>query len=88
MAKLRLGLMGYRFKVDDLWVSYQTAYGKSFRVPKADIESITLDEGHRGRNKLRLVGKGTVLAEIELPKKWAQKAQAFIYMELRHAGPE
>ena len=34
------------------------------------------------------IGKGTVLAEIELPKKWAQKAQAFIYMELRHAGPE
>ena len=82
MAKLSFGLFGYRFNTDDRWLSYKSAYGKSFRVRKADIESVSLDEGGRGKSKLRINGRGTVLAEIELPRPWAEKTQEFIYREI------
>lgn len=82
MARLNFGMFGYRFKADDNWISYKTAYGKSFRVLKSDIDSVSVAEGKRGRGKLRLMGHGTVLAEVELPKHWAQKAQEFVLKEI------
>lgn len=82
MAKLNFALGGYRFKTDDRWLSYQSAYGKSFRVLKSDIDSVSVDEHKHGKNKLQIIGKGTVLADVVLPKKWTEKAQDFIYDEI------
>lgn len=82
MAKLNFGLMGYRFKTDDTWLNYQTAYGKSARVLKSDIQSVSLAEGKRGRATIQINGSGTTLASIELPQKWAQKAQEFILRDI------
>lgn len=82
MASIKFGLFGYRFKTDDNWLYYKSAYGKSFKVLKADIDSVSLNEAGRGKNKLQINGNGTVLANVELPKAWCQKAQEFIYREI------
>lgn len=80
---LSFGMGGYRFKSDEQFISYQSAYGKSFRVAKADIESVSLDKGGMGKNKVKINGRGTLLAEVEMPKPWAEKVQVFITEEIR-----
>ena len=80
---LSFALGGYKFTSNEQFISYQSAYGKSFRVVKADVESVSLDKGGFGKNKIKINGKGTLLAEVELSKPWAEKAQAFIMEEIR-----
>lgn len=80
--KKRLWFMGYTFVIDDNFVSYNSPYGKSFRVYKKDIETISLDSAGSGKVKVKLNGKGTLLAEVEIPKGWGEKAQEFIYENL------
>ena len=80
---LSFALGGYKFKVDDRYISYQSVYGKSFRVLKSDVETVSLDKGGAGKNIIRLNGKGTLLAEVELPKDWSEKAQDFILDEIK-----
>ena len=82
MGKLNFGLMGYRFNTDKNWLSYKSIYGKSFRVLLADIESASVTEGGRGKARLLVNGKGTTLAEVELPRPWANKAQEFVLKEI------
>lgn len=84
--KLSFALGGYKFKSDDTFLSYQSAYGKSFRVLKKDIVGVSLDTGSLGRNKIKINGQGTLLAEVELPKHWAEKAQDFILHEIESSG--
>jgi len=80
---LSFALGGYKFKADDNYITYKSAYGKSFRVVKSDIESVSLDLKSAGKCIVKLVGKGTILAEVELPKNWAEKAQDFILSEIK-----
>jgi len=79
--KLSFALGGYKFTANDEYVSYQSIYGKSFRVLRKDIESVSLDKGGMGKNIIKVNGRGTVLAEIELPKPWSEQAQDFIRKE-------
>lgn len=80
--KLSFGLGGYTFTIDDKYVSYKSIYGKFFRVIKKDIKGISLDEGGRGKYIIKVNGDGLVLAQVEMPKKWAEKAQEFIIEEV------
>lgn len=80
--KLSFGFGGYVFTIDDQYVSYRSIYGKFFRVLKKDIESISLDSAGMGKNIFKINGKGTVLAQVEIPKIWAEKAQSFILNEV------
>jgi hypothetical protein len=80
---LSFGVGGYTFKSDEHFISYQSIYGKSFRVAKSDVESVSLDKGGMGKNKIKINGKGTLLAEIEMPKPWAEKVQTFITEEIQ-----
>lgn len=82
VKKLTFGLYGYTLTADDKYISYKSIYGKSFRVLKSDIESVSLDQGGAGKNIVRLNGKGTALASLELPRPWAEKAQEFIQDEI------
>lgn len=79
---LSFGMGGYKFTSDENFISYQSAYGKSFRVVKSDIEAVSLDKGGMGKNKIKINGRGALLAEVELPKNWAEKAQEFILTEM------
>lgn len=79
---LSFALGGYKFTSDNQFLRYQSAYGKSFRVNKIDIDSVSLDKGGPGKNIIKINGNGTLLAEVELPKPWAEKAQEFILSEM------
>lgn len=80
--KLSFALGGYRFVADDRYITYKTNFGKSFRVLKADIETVSLDQGGMGKSKVRINGKGALLAEVELPRQWAEKVQEFVQDEI------
>lgn len=80
--KLSFAFGGYKFTIDEKYLKYQSAYGKSFRVPKSAIESVSLDEAGAGKNELKVNGNGTVLASVKLAKPWTEKAQDFIYDEI------
>ena len=79
--KLSFSMGAYKFIADDKYLSYKSPYGKSFRVLRADIDGVSLEMGGRGKNIVKINGKGTLLAEVELPKPWAEKAQEFIQSE-------
>lgn len=79
--KLSLALGGYVFTANDDYVSYRSIYGKFFRVARKDIDSVSLDKGGFGKNIIKINGKGTTLAELEMPKQWSEKAQEFIMKE-------
>lgn len=81
VRKLSFALGGYKFTADDQYVSYKSIYGKFFRVARKDIESVSLDKGGIGKNIIKVNGRGTVLAQVEMPKQWAEKAQEFIMKE-------
>lgn len=80
---LKFALGGYKFTIDDSWVKYQSAYGKSFKVPKKAIDTVSTDtaKGFGAKAKLKITGGGNTLAEVDLPKPWAEKAQEFILKE-------
>jgi len=79
---LKLGLGAPKFTVDDSWVKYQHPYGASFKVPKKAISTVSTDVAKgMGKAKLKIIGNGNTLAEVDLPKQWAEKAQEFILSE-------
>ena len=83
--KLSFAMGGYKFISDGRFISYQSAYGKSFKVLTSDIDSVSLDNGGMGKNLIKINGKGTLLAEVEMPKPWAEKVQLFITEEISTA---
>lgn len=81
-AKLNLGLFGYRFSIKDGMLKYKSAYGKAFTVRLKDVETASVAEAGRGKGTLRLIGRGTTLADVTLPRQWAEKVQAFVLSNL------
>jgi|SRR2546421_5832520 len=79
----------FTIKADDKYV-YYSSVGRSFRIVKADIESVSIDAddktgiGHTGYNYLRINGKGTLLGEVHVTSGFAQKAQDFILEEIKN----
>lgn len=86
--KLSFALGGYTFTANDQYVSYKSIYGKFFRVARKDIESVSLDKGGLGKNIIKVNGRGTTLAQIEMPQQWAEKAQEFIMNEALGDGKQ
>lgn len=82
VTKLVFAWGGYKFTVDDKYFSYQSAYAKSFRVVKSDIESVSLDEAGWGKYRIKVNGTGMVLASVIQPKGWAEKVQDFVFDEI------
>lgn len=83
MGKISFALGGYKLWTDENYLYYRSIYGKSFRVVKADIESVSLDESGYGKNKVKINGNGTTLANESFPKPWAHKIQDFILKEIK-----
>jgi hypothetical protein len=80
LIKFRPGgaFAGQTFAMDDSDLSYQSAYGKSFRVRRADIGTVVVDAVGAGKARLKIIGHGTDLASVELPTTWAEKARTWI----------
>lgn len=71
------------FAVDEHFVEYRTVFGKPFRVPRAVVNAVIVDydAGFSLSGKLRVMGNGGQLAELKLPRPWANQAQTFIMSE-------
>lgn len=82
IRSISFALGGYKFTSDGEYIRYQSAYGKSFRVPIRHIDSVSLDKGGAGKNIIKVIGRGSTLAEVELVKNWCEEAQEFILDEI------
>lgn len=78
--KLSLGLLGAGGKlvIENGMLRFSHSYGKTFSVPVRDIETVTLDMAGMGKATVKVIGRGTALAEVTMPKSWAEKCQAWI----------
>jgi len=82
IRSISFAMGGYKFTSNGEYLKYQSAYGKSFRVPIRHIDSVSLDKAGMGKNQIKIVGKGSTLAEVELAKPWCEKVQEFVLDEL------
>lgn len=83
-AKFKPGgfLGGQVFTLDDSFLKYKNAYGKYATVPRKSIETIVIEPKKRGVSYLKLIGKGTDLASIEMPQPWCEKTQLWLMEQL------
>jgi len=79
-------LSGNKFEINNNTFKYTGVYGKFSTVPLNSIKSVTLSPGGWGKVLLNIIGEGTTLASIELPRNWAEKAMDWIFDELRARG--
>lgn len=81
---LRMGglLAGQTLTLEGRVLKYKGVYGRSFSVPKDQIETVVVDTIGGGKASLKVVGKGTTLASVDLPIPWAEKAQAWLLEKL------
>lgn len=83
--KISFAFGGYVFTSDGKYLRYQSAYAKSFRVPISDIDTVSLEKAGWGKNKIQIIGQGTVLASVDLPQDWAEKTQEFVLNEVQRS---
>ena len=78
--KMKIGLLGAGGKliIKDGFLNYKHPYGRSFKVPLKDIETVTADTVGLGKGELKIVGKGSILAKEKMPIPWANKCQEWI----------
>ncbi len=50
---------GGKLALDGMFLSYRHPYGKTFRVPIKDIQTVTVDELGWGKGMLKIIGSGT-----------------------------
>jgi hypothetical protein len=77
---LRIGLLGAggTLKIESDFLSFQHPYGKTFRIPIADIETAAVDAKGLGKGILKIIGHGVELATVEMPVKWANDCQTWL----------
>lgn len=69
---------GGKLTLDGMFLSYRHPYGKTFRVPIKDIQTVTVDVLGWGKGMLKIIGGGTELAKAKMPFTWANKCQDWI----------
>lgn len=70
--------VGGKLTLDDMFLAYQHPYGRTFRVPVKDIQSVTVDVIGWGKGTLKIIGNGAELAREKMPISWANKCQEWI----------
>jgi hypothetical protein len=82
--KCGLGIMpSYRFTADNRFLEGYGNYGnRLFRVALTDIDGVSVDQGSWGKSDLKIMGKGNVLAKVNLATPWSEKAQEFVMDEI------
>jgi hypothetical protein len=77
------GLLGGQvFTLDEIFFKYKNPYGKYAMVPRKAIDTVVIEPKKRGVSFLKLVGKGTELASIEMPQPWCEKTQLWLMEQL------
>jgi len=88
MSDLKLDIAGFlgaggKLIIEDEFLKYKHPYGKRFSVRLNDVDTVSTDALRGGKAKLKIIGKGTVLAEIDMPIPWAEKCQKWILNNLK-----
>lgn len=85
--KLSIGFLGAGGKlvIENGMLRFSHPYGKTFSVPVRDIETVSLDTAGMGKSSLKVIGRGTVLAETTMPKSWGEKCQGWILERVHSA---
>lgn len=81
MKQLKIGLFaaGGKLTMDDTFLKYQHPYGAAFRVPLAEIKTVTVDTTVGwGKAMLKIMGDGMELASAKMVVGWANKCQEWI----------
>lgn len=84
MEKFQPGGMmaGQTFELDDKWLKFVGASNGYFSVPRKHIETVSISPKSAGSSYLQIIGKGTVLASVELPYSLAEKSQLWLFEKL------
>jgi len=84
-SKFNIGLLGMmgKLSLENGFLKFSNPYAKRFNVRVSDIETVTVDALNFGKAKLKIIGKGSVLAETDLPVTWAEKCQQWILGNLK-----
>jgi len=77
---LKLGPLGVggKLKIETNFLNFSHPYGRTFRVPVKDIETVAVDAKGLGKGLLKIIGHGAELASVEMPINWANKSQTWI----------
>lgn len=77
---LKLGLFGAggKLTIEGGFLNYKHPYGRTFRIPTKDVETVSVDVKGLGKGILKIIGHGAELASAEMPITWANKSQAWI----------
>ena len=71
-------LSGQKFTLDDKFLSYKNAYGKTAKIPRAAIATAVIEPYKMGQSILKIIGSGTELVKITMPNLWCEQAQEWI----------
>jgi hypothetical protein len=84
--KFSIGFLGAggRLMIENGLLRYTSPYAKQFQVAVKDINTVSIDAKGAGKGLLKIVGYGAVLAEVEMPTKWATKCQMWILSAIDH----
>jgi len=76
----KLGLFGAggKLTIETGFLNFSHPYGRTFRVPIKNIETVVVDAKGLGKGILKIIGHGAELASVEMPIRWANKSQAWI----------
>jgi microcompartment protein CcmK/EutM len=75
-------LSGQTFTITDNLLKFMGAGKGAFTVPLKSIETVTVDQVGAGSSELKIIGKGTVLASVVLPRTWVTKTQEWLLENL------
>ena len=71
-----------RLKLTDEVLKYGGLGLQYFSVARRDIETVTVERSGIFHAKLKIIGRGTTLAEAKVYRRYAQKAQSWLLKQL------
>lgn len=76
-----LGLLGNLY-IKDGYLKYISSYGRTFMVKLSDIDTVSIDTVSMTKGKLKIIGKGSELASVELLTHHAVGCQQWIMSKI------
>jgi hypothetical protein len=81
--KIGLFSAGGKLTIDETYLKFQSLYGRAFRVPLDQINTVSVDATGFGKSTLKIMGAGSELASTKMPTTWANKAQDWILEQIK-----
>lgn len=69
---------GKQLQLTPTTLKYVGGFSGNFSVPRADVETVVVEQSGFTKSKLKIIGQGTTLAESKMYTSWAERAQSWI----------